>query len=141
MVREFFERMRQMPAEIKADEQQLKWIEAEAINISSPQLGDKVQTSPAGGLEIIVSRVETQKEKIQKKKEQLEEMRDIARRVIQRLTDPRQRNVLSAYYIWGHTCESIANDIGYSEEKSVRRTRDRAIFLLESMPGIQNDLT
>lgn len=130
MVREFFEDVRRMPAEVKAAEARLAQIRADAVLLKSPKMEDKVQTSAQNGLEAVVSLIEEQEKKTLEKWGQLLAMRRNAEMLIDLLPDPTMRAVLTDYYILGYTWEKVADDLYYSRT-GVVQIRNRAIDFLE----------
>lgn len=132
-VRELLETVRRMTGEVNAAEERLAQIRAEAILLKSPKLGERVQTSPQGGLENVISRMEEQEKITLEKWGQLMEMRKRADMVIDLLPDYNEQATLTKYYIVGKTMEQVGADLYYSRN-GITDVRNRALAFLEKLP-------
>lgn len=130
MVKEFLEEVRRMPGEVKAAEARLAQIQAEAVLLKSPKLGDKVQNSTQNGLDVIVSQIEEQRQKAIGKWARLIDIQRRAEMIIDLLPDATKRAVLTDYYILGYTWEEVADDLYYSKAGAIYQ-RDIALDFLE----------
>ena len=113
-VKEFLRSVREQDRLLRAYEQELENLRRRAYNISSPRLGDKIQSNHLATLDEIVDKLDSQIEKVNAAWDALIDKRDQAKTLIDKVDDESARCVLYRYYILGKTWEQIAVEMNYT---------------------------
>lgn len=113
-VKEFLKKVRKQNEVIRAYESELKDLRIRAVNISSPALGEKVQSNHQSSLDEIVEKIETQADKVNEAWSAFMEVRDQAVSLINSEPDEYRRCVLYRYYILCQPWEQIAVEMHFS---------------------------
>ena len=98
-VKEFLRSVREQDSLLRAYEQELEDLRRRAYNISSPKLGDKIQSNHLATLDEIVDKLDSQIEKVNAAWDELIDKRDQAKALIDKVDDESSRCVLYRYYI------------------------------------------
>lgn len=131
-VKEFLRSVREQDRLLRAYEQELEDLRRRAYNISSPKLGDKIQSNHLTTLDEIVAKIEQQAAKVNAAWDELIDRRNSARFLISKVEDGNIRCVLYRYYILTHSWEQIAVDMGYAL-RHVYRLHGEGLQNLEKM--------
>ena len=75
-VKEFLKKVRKQNEVIRAYESELKDLRIRAVNISSPTLGERVQSNHLSSLDEIVDKIESQADKVNKAWQSYMEVKD-----------------------------------------------------------------
>lgn len=137
--RKFLDEARRLPAEIDAAKERIERLRAERDGLSSPSFS-RPRTGRRDGLDAIVAKIDTEKRRWQRKYNKLLETRVKAERLIRLLPDPRQRAILTDYYLNGLTWEEVEKKTHYSEQHA-RRLRDKAIDTLAHLRCVKEERT
>lgn len=113
-VKEFLRSVREQDSLLRAYEQELEDLRRRAYNISSPKLGDKIQSNHLATLDEIVDKLDSQIEKVNAAWDELIDRRDMAKSLINTVEDESIRCVLYRYYILIQTWEQIAVEMNYT---------------------------
>lgn len=113
-VKEFLRSVREQDSLLRAYEQELEDLRRRAYNISSPKLGDKIQSNHLATLDEIVDKLDSQIEKVNAAWGELIDRRDMAKALINTVEDESIRCVLYRYYILIQTWEQIAVEMNYT---------------------------
>lgn len=113
-VKEFLKKVRKQNEVIRAYESELKDLRIRAVNISSPTLGEKVQSNHQSSLDEIVEKIESQADKVNEAWSTFMEVRDQAASLINSEPDEYRRCVLYRYYILFQPWEQIAVEMHFS---------------------------
>lgn len=113
-VKEFLRSVREQDSLLRAYEQELEDLRRRAYNISSPKLGDKIQSNHLATLDEIVDKLDSQIEKVNAAWDELIDKRDNAKALINKVEDESGRCVLHRYYILIQTWEQIAVEMNYT---------------------------
>ena len=98
-VKEFLRSVREQDRLLRAYEHELEDLRRRAYNISSPKLGDKIQSNHLATLDEIVDKLDSQIEKVNAAWDELIDKRDQAKTLIDKVDDESARCVLYRYYI------------------------------------------
>ena len=131
-VKEFLRSVREQDSLLRAYEQELEDLRRRAYNISSPKLGDKIQSNHLATLDEIVAKIEQQAAKVNAAWDELIDRRNRAKFLISKVEDENIRCVLYRYYILTHSWEQIAVDMGYAL-RHVYRLHGEGLQNLEKM--------
>lgn len=112
--KEFLRSVREQDSLLRAYEQELEDLRRRAYNISSPKLGDKIQSNHLATLDEIVDKLDSQIEKVNAAWDELIDRRDMAKSLINTVEDESIRCVLYRYYILIQTWEQIAVEMNYT---------------------------
>lgn len=113
-VKEFLRSAREQDRLLRAYEQELEDLRRRAYNISSPKLGDKIQSNHLATLDEIVDKLDSQIEKVNAAWDELIDKRDNAKALIDKVEDKSARCVLYRYYILIQAWEQIAVEMNYT---------------------------
>jgi phage-related minor tail protein len=113
-VKEFLRSVREQDRLLRAYEQELEDLRRRAYNISSPKLGDKIQSNHLATLDEIVDKLDSQIEKVNAARDELIDKRDNAKALIDKVEDKSARCVLYRYYILIQAWEQIAVEMNYT---------------------------
>lgn len=113
-VKEFLRSIREQDSLLRAYEQELEDLKCRAYNISSPKLGDKIQSNHLATLDEIVDKLDSQIEKVNAAWDELIDKRDKAKALIDKVEDESGRCVLYRYYILIQSWEQIAVEMNYT---------------------------
>lgn len=113
-VKEFLRSVREQDRLLRAYEQELEDLRRRAYNISSPKLGDKIQSNHLATLDEIVDKLDSQIEKVNAACDELIDKRDNAKALIDKVEDKSARCVLYRYYILIQAWEQIAVEMNYT---------------------------
>lgn len=113
-VKEFLRSVREQDSLLRAYEQELEDLRRRAYNISSPKLGDKIQSNHLATLDEIVAKIEQQAAKVNAAWDELIDKRNQAKALINKVDDESIRCVLYRYYILIQTWEQIAVEMNYT---------------------------
>lgn len=131
-VKAFLRSVREQDSLLRAYEQELEDLRRRAYNISSPKLGDKIQSNHLATLDEIVAKIEQQAAKVNAAWDELIDRRNKAKFLISKVEDENIRCVLYRYYILTHSWEQIAVDMGYAL-RHVYRLHGEGLQILEKM--------
>lgn len=129
-VKEFLRSVREQDSLLRAYEQELEDLRRRAYNISSPKLGDKIQSNHLATLDEIVDKLDSQIEKVNAAWDELIDKRDQAKTLIDSVDDESSRCVLYRYYILTQPWEQIAVEMSYTI-RWVYKLHGRALQILE----------
>lgn len=113
-VKEFLRSVREQDRLLRAYEQELEDLRRRVYNISSPKLGDKIQSNHLATLDEIVDKLDSQIEKVNAAWDELIDKRDNAKALIDKVEDKSARCVLYRYYILIQAWEQIAVEMNYT---------------------------
>nr|DAZ77483.1 MAG TPA: Protein of unknown function (DUF1492) [Caudoviricetes sp.] len=113
-VKEFLRSVREQDSLLRAYEQELEDLRRRAYNISSPKLGDKIQSNHLATLDEIVDKLDSQIEKVNATWDELIDKRNQAKALINKVEDESGRCVLYRYYILIQSWEQIAVEMNYT---------------------------
>lgn len=113
-VKEFLRSVREQDSLLRAYEQELEDLRRRAYNISSPKLGDKIQSNHLATLDEIVDKLDSQIEKVNATWDELIDKRNQAKALIDKVEDGSGRCVLYRYYILIQSWEQIAVEMNYT---------------------------
>jgi len=113
-VKEFLRSVREQDRLLRAYEQELEDLRRRAYNISSPKLGDKIQSNHLATLDEIVDKLDSQIEKVNATWDELIDKRNQAKALINKVEDESGRCVLYRYYILIQSWEQIAVKMNYT---------------------------
>lgn len=113
-VKEFLRSVREQDSLLRAYEQELEDLRRRAYNISSPKLGDKIQSNHLATLDEIVDKLDSQIEKVNATWDELIDKRNQAKALINKVEDESGRCVLYRYYILIQLWEQIAVEMNYT---------------------------
>lgn len=113
-VKIFLQKVRRQNEVIRMYERELKDLRIRAVNISSPTLGERVQSNHHASLDEIVEKIESQADKVNKAWQSYMEVRDQATSHINSEPDEYRRCVLYRYYILCQPWEQIAVEMHFS---------------------------
>lgn len=113
-VKIFLYKVRRKDEVIRMYERELKDLRIRAVNISSPALGERVQSNHHASLDEIVEKIESQADKVNKAWQSYMEVRDQATSLINSEPDEYRRCVLYRYYILCQPWEQIAVEMHFS---------------------------
>lgn len=113
-VKEFLQEVRRQGAKVKTTEESLNRLYYEATHLSSPILGDKVQTSHQPSLDDVLIRIEKARDDYFARYVRLLDMQREAERIISSERDPIRYTVLHRRYILRERWEKIAAELHYS---------------------------
>lgn len=99
-----------------------------AVCASSPQLKERVQTTKKGEAPFVnyVERILEMEEKINSEIDLLLDLKEEIRSVISTVKDAEEQMVLRQRYIFSHTWEQIADELGV-DSRTVRRRHEAAL--------------
>lgn len=129
-VKEFLRSVREQDNLLRAYEQELEDLRRRAYNISSPKLGDKIQSNHLATLDEIIDKLDSQIEKVNAAWDELIDKRDQAKALIDKVDDESSRCVLYRYYILTQPWEQIAVDMNYTI-RWVYKLHGRSLQILE----------
>lgn len=112
--KEFLRSVREQDSLLRAYEQELEDLRRRAYNISSPKLGDKIQSNHLATLDEIVDKLDSQIEKVNATWDELIDKRNQAKALINKVEDESGRCVLYRYYILIQSWERIAVEMNYT---------------------------
>lgn len=133
-VKEFLSDVRRSAIRLKSLQEELDRVRYEIIHLSSPVLGDKVQTSHQSSLDDVLIKLEAQEERYLTEYSALLDKRREAIRLISLEKDPVCQTILQRRYIVGERLEEVAAVMHYSEQH-IRRLSERSISDLQKMSG------
>lgn len=113
-VKIFLQKVRRQNEVIRMYERELKDLRIRAVNISSPTLGEKVQSNHLSSLDEIVDKIETQADKVNKAWQSYMEVKDQAISLINMEQDEYRKCVIYRYYILCQPWEQIAVEMHFS---------------------------
>lgn len=113
-VKIFLQKARRQNEVIRMYERELKDLRIRAVNISSPTLGEKVQSNHLSSLDEIVDKIETQADKVNKAWQSYMEVKDQAISLINMEQDEYRKCVIYRYYILCQPWEQIAVEMHFS---------------------------
>lgn len=131
-VKQFLQQVRRQGARIRSLSENLDRLRYDMTHLSSPILGDKVQTSHQSSLDDVLIRMEAEEEAYLAEYKSLLDMRREAVRLISMEPDPVCQAVLQRRYIMGQRWEEISAAMNYSSQH-IRRLNDQALWNLEKM--------
>lgn len=112
-VKEFLKKVREQDLLLRTYEQELSDLKRRAYSISSPSLGDRIQSNHIGSLDEIVEKLELQAQKVNKEWDKLIDMKEEAKRMIARIEATNSRVVLYRRYILCEEWEKIAVNMNF----------------------------
>ena len=127
--KEYLRQAYRLDQKINSDIEELAALRTMASGISSPQLTERVQTSPSGDAPFIRSldKVMELEERIKKEVDTLVALKEEIRRVITAVEDTDERMVLKYRYIHGYTWDQIGAEL-HADSRTVRRWHGRALL-------------
>lgn len=113
-VKIFLQKARRQNEVIRMYERELKDLRIRAVNISSPTLGERVQSNHHASLDEIVEKIESQADKVNKAWQSYMEVKDQAISLINMEPDEYRKCVIYRYYILCQPWEQIAVEMHFS---------------------------
>lgn len=126
--KEYFRQAYRLDQRINSDIEEVCRLREMAASISSPQLGDRVQTSRSNEAPFVKSimNIMALEEKIDKEVDTLVDLKNQIRDVISAVTDLDERMVLRYRYIHNLTWEQIGNELN-ADARTIRRWHGSAL--------------
>ena len=131
-VKQFLQQVRRQGARIRSLSENLDRLRYDMTHLSSPILGDKVQTSHQSSLDDVLIRMEAEEEAYLAEYKSLLDMRREAMRLISMEPDPVCQAILQRRYIMGQRWEEVAEKMHF-DERWVKRLCARSISELQSL--------
>ncbi len=127
--KEYLRQAYRLDQRINSDIEEVSRLREMACGISSPVLGDKVQTSHSGEAPFVrsVEKILTLEERINKEIDLLVDLKEQIRGVISAVPDVDERMVLRYRYIQGLTWEQIGLEMN-ADERTIRRWHGNALL-------------
>lgn len=113
-VKIFLQKVRRQNEVIRMYERELKDLRIRAVNISSPTLGERVQSNHQSSLDEIVEKIESQADKVNEAWQSYMEVKDQAISLINMEQDEYRKCVIYRYYILCQPWEQIAVEMHFS---------------------------
>lgn len=129
-VKEFLQQVRRQGARIRSLSENLDRLRYDMTHLSSPILGDKVQTSHQSSLDDVLIRMEAEEEAYLSEYKSLLDMRREAMRLISMEPDPVCQAILQRRYIMGQRWEEVADSM-HMNERWVRKLCATAVSGLQ----------
>lgn len=137
-VKEFLETVREQNKTVTRIEEQQERTQAAMIWLSSPALGDKVQSNHQGDISDALIRLEERRTLLAKELQRLLNMKEAAEALIALEEDSTARDILTYYYVEGLEWARIAEKMNYTDTRWIMRKRETAIANLEQSPMKDN---
>lgn len=127
--KEYLRQAYRLDQRINSDIEEVSRLREMASGISSPVLGDKVQTSHSGEAPFVrsIEKIMALEERINKEIDLLVDLKEQIRRVISAVPDVDERMVLRYRYIQGLTWEQIGLEMN-ADERTIRRWHGNALL-------------
>ncbi len=127
--KEYLRQAYRLDQKINSDIEEITRLREMASSISSPVLGDKVQTSRAGEAPFVrsVEKILMLEEKINREIDILVDLKEQMRDVIASVPDTDERMVLRYRYIHNLTWEQIGNELN-ADARTIRRWHGNALL-------------
>lgn len=127
-VKEYLKQAYRLDHRINSDIEELGRLREMSTGISSPAMGDKVQTSRSTDAPFVrcMESIFRQEEKINKELNLLVELKHELRKVIDTVSNPDERLVLRYRYIHNYTWERIGQELG-ADSRTIRRWHGKAL--------------
>lgn len=127
--KEYLRQAYRLDQRINSDIEEVSRLREMACGISSPALGDRVQTSHSGEAPFVrsVEKILTLEERINKEIDLLVDLKEQIRGVISAVPDVDERMVLRYRYIQGLTWEQIGLEMN-ADERTIRRWHGNALL-------------
>ncbi len=129
-VKKFLQEVRRQGARIRSLSENLDRLRYDMTHLSSPILGDKVQTSHQSSLDDVLIRMEAEEEAYFAEYKSLLDMRREAMRLISMEPDPVCQAILQRRYIMGQLWEEVAEKMHF-DKSWVKRLCARSISDLQ----------
>ena len=130
-VKDFLETVREQNKTVTRIEEQQERTQAAMIWLSSPALGDKVQSNHQGDISDALIRLEERRTLLAKELQRLLDMKAAAEALIALEEDSTARDILTYYYVEGLEWARIAEKMNYTDTRWIMRKRETAIANLE----------
>jgi DNA-directed RNA polymerase specialized sigma subunit len=127
--KEYLRQAYRLDQRINSDIEEVSRLREMASGISSPVLGDKVQTSHSGEAPFVrsIEKIMALEERINKEIDLLVDLKEQIRSVISAVPDVDERMVLRYRYIQGLTWEQIGLEMN-ADERTIRRWHGNALL-------------
>ena len=127
--KEYLHQAYRLDNRIHSDIEEIGRLREMSTSISSPQLGDKVQSSRPSDAPFVksIAKIVELQEKIDSEVELLVALKDQIRTVIENVPDTNEQMVLRYRYIHNMTWESIGEEL-YADSRTVRRWHGSALM-------------
>lgn len=127
--KEYFRQAYRLDQKINSDVEEVARLRKMASSITSPLLGDKVQTSRSGDAPFSrsVEKILLLEEKIDREVDLLVDLKSQMRDIIEAVPDTDERMVLRYRYIHGLTWEQIGSELT-ADKSTVRRWHGNALL-------------
>ena len=128
-IRDYLSQAYRLDQRIDSDIEEVSRLREMASGISSPVLGDKVQTSHSGEAPFVrsIEKIMALEERINKEIDLLVDLKEQIRSVISAVPDVDERMVLRYRYIQGLTWEQIGLEMN-ADERTIRRWHGNALL-------------
>ncbi len=126
--KEYLRQAYRLDQKINSDLEEVTALREMANSVSSPQFGERVQTSRKGDAPFVrcLEKIIELEEKINKEIDLLVELKKEIRTVITTVEDTDERMVLKYRYVHNYTWEQIGNEL-HADARTVRRWHGRAL--------------
>lgn len=126
--KEYLRQAYRLDQKINSDLEEVAALREMASSVSSPQLGDRVQTSRKGEAPFVRSleKIMELEDKINREIDLLVDLKKEIRSVITTVEDTDERMVLKYRYIHNYTWEQIGNEL-HADARTVRRWHGSAL--------------
>lgn len=127
--KEYLRQAYRLDQKINSDLDEVNSLREMASSVSSPQLGERVQTSRNTDAPFVrcLEKIMDLEEKINKEVELLVELKKEIRSVITTVEDTDERLVLKYRYVHNYTWEQIGNEL-HADARTVRRWHGKALL-------------
>ena len=126
--KEYLRQAYRLDQKINSDLEEVSALREMANSVSSPQLGERVQTSHNGDAPYVrcLEKIIALEDKINKEIDLLVDLKKEIRVVISTVEDTDERMVLKYRYVHNYTWEQIGNEL-HADARTVRRWHGRAL--------------
>lgn len=126
--KEYLRQAYRLDQKINSDLEEVTALREMASSVSSPQFGERVQTSRKGDAPFVrcLEKIIALEEKINKEIDLFVELKKEIRTVITTVEDTDERMVLKYRYVHNYTWEQIGNEL-HADARTVRRWHGRAL--------------
>ena len=127
--KEYLRQAYRLDQKINSDLEEVAALREMANSVSSPQLGERVQTSRKGDAPFVrcLEKIISLEEKINKEIDLLMDLKKEIRTVISTVEDTDERMVLKYRYVHNYTWEQIGNEL-HADARTVRRWHGAALL-------------
>lgn len=111
--KEYLMQLKHLDDEINTKLEQLEELKQNILSLSSPKLGDKVQTSDKKDFTDTVNKIMVEEERLNKKIDELVNLKGTINSQIEEIDNPLFKVVLINRYLFGLSLLEISNKFGY----------------------------